>query len=661
MAASGLLREADRQLANEERVALAELRDALVRLDATPENLDALARSIQQLDELFLLVIVGEFNSGKSAFINALLGDKVLEEGVTPTTAQVNVLRFGPERSRVEQSPHLHLITAPVEFLRDIHLVDTPGTNAVIREHEAITSEFVPRSDLVLFVTSADRPFTESERQFLQAIRDWGKKVVVILNKVDLFESDTELQQVVTFIAQHAKQLLGAAPDIFPVSARLAMRAKRGEPALWETSRFEAVEQYLHRRLDERERLRLKLANPLGVGRALADRYFDVVGGRMELLKEDVRLLDEVERQNAVFRNDMQRQFEARMSEIENVLLLLEGRGHKYFDEILRIGRVFDLLNKSRVREGFEREVVADAPVQIERSVSDLIDWMVSADLRQWQQVTLHLARRREQYRDRIVGDPEVAGFHVERARLIESVGREAQRLVDGFDRQREAAALAEGARNSVAAAAAMGAGARDHRHDCRHLSGGGRHGHPPRGSFGDRGVVRDPGTPPTGQRGTAQQNQRAAGDPREGAPRTVSEGNGAQRRARHGRHRALQPLRARRAAVAGGTPRGTRTLSPGARRPAVARERDRLRAVSASPAMAGASSPRNETPGWISGLATAPGRRGAMWCSECRCWSADASGRRTIQHLHRTATNSPRPGVPRAHYAPDAHQRPTA
>ncbi|MGI8673090.1 MAG: dynamin family protein, partial [Luteitalea sp.] len=84
----------------------------------------------------------------------------------------------------------------------------------------------------------------------------------------------------------------------------------------------------------------------------------------------------------------------------------------------------------------------------------------VSADLKQWQQVNSHLAERRRQYRDRIVGDPELATFHVERARLLDSVGREAQRVVDTFDRQREAALLAEGARNSVAAAAAVGAGA---------------------------------------------------------------------------------------------------------------------------------------------------------------------------------------------------------
>jgi hypothetical protein len=312
----------------------------------------------------------------------------------------------------------------------------------------------------VLFVTSADRPFTETERQFLTVIRDWGKKIVLVINKVDLFETDADLQQVLGFVAEHATAVLGSAPDTFPVSAKLAMRAKQGQPQDWAPSRFEPLERYIHERLDQRERLRLKLANPLGIGQALSSRYLEVTEGRLTLLQDDLRLLDDVEKQHAVYRQDMDRQFELRMGEIENVLLQMEQRGHAYFDEMLRIGRVVDLLNRSRVQDGFVREVVADAPVQIERKVSELIDWMVSADLRQWQQVNAHLAERRRQYRDRIVGDPELATFHVERGRLLESVGKEAQRVVEGFDRQREAASLAEGARNAVAASAAVGAGA---------------------------------------------------------------------------------------------------------------------------------------------------------------------------------------------------------
>ena len=88
-----ILSGAEDELVREERRVLARLRTALARFDAAPEHQQALAKSIEQLDELFLLVIVGEFNSGKSAFINALVGSKVAQEGVTPTTAQINVLQ----------------------------------------------------------------------------------------------------------------------------------------------------------------------------------------------------------------------------------------------------------------------------------------------------------------------------------------------------------------------------------------------------------------------------------------------------------------------------------------------------------------------------------------------------------------------------------------
>ena len=88
----------------------------------------------------------------------------------------------------------------------------------------------------MLFVTSADRPFTETERAFLQTIRDWGKKIVIVVNKVDIFTSDAELEQVMRFVRDSAARLLGITPDVFPVSARLATRAKRGEPAVWPSS-----------------------------------------------------------------------------------------------------------------------------------------------------------------------------------------------------------------------------------------------------------------------------------------------------------------------------------------------------------------------------------------------------------------------------------------
>src|SRR6185295_1253419 len=189
----------------EERAALAELGEALGKFDAAADDLATLRASARQLDELFLLVVAGEFNAGKSAFINALLGARVLEEGPTPTTTRIHLIQHGEEVSRATSEAGLDVIAAPVELLRDIRIVDTPGTNAIHREHEAITRDFVPRSDLVLFITSADRPFTESERAFLEAIRDWGKKIVFVVNKIDLLENPEDLDQVLAFVAPSAR------------------------------------------------------------------------------------------------------------------------------------------------------------------------------------------------------------------------------------------------------------------------------------------------------------------------------------------------------------------------------------------------------------------------------------------------------------------------
>jgi small GTP-binding protein len=457
-----ILSDAQDELVKEERRVLSRLLTALARFDAAPEHQEALRRSIEQLDELFLLVVVGEFNAGKSAFINALAGSRIVPEGVTPTTAQINVLQYGAAVERHVREPNLHVITAPVDLLREIHIVDTPGTNAIIREHEAITADFVPRSDLVLFVTSADRPFTETERAFLEQVRGWGKKVVVVINKADILEGEGDVEAVREFVAEHARRLLGFSPEIFPVSAKLALRAKEGDRSAWAGSRFEALEHYITRTLDAPGRVQLKLLNPVGVAGALADRHTTFVRERLGLLLDDLTTLDAVDRQLDIYQQDLARDLEFRMADIDNILLEMERRGHEYFDETMRIGRVMDLLNRSRVQQGFEQQVVADAPQQIERKVGELVDWLVSQDLRQWQAVTSHLAERRRQHRGRIVGDDEGGGarFHYDRSRLIEGVSREAQRVVDSYDRRREAQDLADGARNAVAAAAAVGAGA---------------------------------------------------------------------------------------------------------------------------------------------------------------------------------------------------------
>jgi small GTP-binding protein len=448
------------ELLAENRRLVAELRKALARFDASAEDQETLEKSARQLDELFLLVIAGEFNAGKSAFINALLGDKYLEEGVTPTTTRVHLIRHGAELQHETLEAALDRISIPAEILQDINIVDTPGTNAIHREHEAITREFVPRSDMVLFVTSADRPFTESERAFLQGIRDWGKKIVIVLNKIDILETPEDLDRVVQFIADNAKTLLGATPEIFPVAARLALRAKAtGDAELLGKSRFEALERYIVSTLDKKERVRLKLLNPLGVAEHLAGQYLAVTDKRLDLLKEDFATMEDIERQLALYKEDMQREFRFRLADVDNVLQEFEKRGMAYFDEVMRLARFLDLINKSKMKADFERQVVADAPQLIERRVAEVIDWLVGADLRQWQAVMDHLQKRKTEHADRIVG--QVGGsFDFNRSRLLDSVGRAAQRSVETYDKDAEASRVAESVQVAVAGTALVEVGA---------------------------------------------------------------------------------------------------------------------------------------------------------------------------------------------------------
>lgn len=457
-----LSREEDAIL-KQERDQLQTLLVALARLDPAPEDLRRLEQALRQLDELFLLVVVGEFNAGKSAFINALLGSTLLPEGVTPTTTQIQMLRYGEEARQLWEGEYA-VFTFPVEWLRDINLVDTPGTNAVIQRHQELTEEFVPRSDLVLFVTSADRPFSESERVFMEHIRAWGKKVVVVVNKIDILEGDEQISQVVNFVSQNAQLLLGIEPQVFAVSAKLAGQAKRATTTgageqLWAASRFDRLERFILEALDERERIRLKLENPLGVADRLTAEYLEVAHRRQRILQDDLATVATVDSQLELYAEEMRRDFQYHLSHVENVLYQMLERGNEFFEETVRLRRIFDLVNAERVRGEFERRVVADTANQVEAHVGELIDWMVQKDFQQWQAVMEYLNRRSAEHEGRIVG--QVGGrFERSRQELLASVGRSAQQVVRSYDKEKEARQLAESIQTAVAQAALVQVGA---------------------------------------------------------------------------------------------------------------------------------------------------------------------------------------------------------
>jgi small GTP-binding protein len=429
--------------------------------DVQPADLQRFKEASEQLAGLFLLVIAGEFNSGKSSFINALLGERVLPEGVTPTTDRINLLRHGPEVTEQQVEAYLLERTHPAELLRELNVVDTPGTNAVIRRHEELTRDFVPRADLVLFVTSADRPFSESEREFLQQIREWGKKIVFIVNKIDILAGAADQAEVLAYVRDNASALLGDTPQVFPVSARRAVQARsEAKPELWEQSGFDAVEEYLLRTLDQEERIRLKLLNPLNVGLRLSARYKEAAFERLKLLGQDIEALQSIDAQLALFHQEMLRDFEPRLSRLELLLGEMESRGQRFFEETVRLSRIRSLLDTGSIKRSFEREVIGDTPQQLEAEVGRLIDWIVERNLKVWQDVSQFVDRRRLQlHQEGMLGEVPTT-FSYNRQALLDSVGRVSREVIGGYDRERESRAIADEVQGAFATTALAEAGA---------------------------------------------------------------------------------------------------------------------------------------------------------------------------------------------------------
>jgi small GTP-binding protein len=452
-------------LIERERALLERFIGFLKDFGAPSEDVELVRRAHADLGELFLLVIVGEFNSGKSAFINALLDAEIAQEGVTPTTDRITVLRYGEEPVERERREGVLEKGYPNEFLREIAIVDTPGTNAIIRHHEELSRGFVPRSDLVFFVTSAERPLTESERGYLELIRDWGKKVVLVVNKADLLQGEEAAQQVRAFVEGGIRSALGLAPPIFLVSALLARKAKAAtstieRDALLNASGFAGLESYVTDLLDEEGRVRLKLESPLGVVEELTRRYRAAVGERLSLLEEDFRTSENVEAQLGLYTEDMKRDFEARLAEVQNIIHSLNERGDAWLEENVRLMNFRELVRQEKVQERFKKEVVADTEDLIDERVDELIDWMIDRNLKQWRAIVEYVERRRQaRYDERLIGEVGDS-FEYNRGQLLQSVGKNATNVVQRYDRERESEQLAASIQGAVAQTAALEVGA---------------------------------------------------------------------------------------------------------------------------------------------------------------------------------------------------------
>ena len=306
---------------------------------------------IASLKEPFVFVVVGEVNVGKSTFLNALFGQDFSRTGVMPTTGKILFFRHGPEHSIVPVTPTLDEVYAPVDFLRDFHIVDTPGTNSIENEHQQITERFVPIADLVIFVFSAMNPWGASAWQFLEKVhREWMRHVVFVLQQSDL-RSPEEIQVITDYMGQLTRQRFGRDFPLFAVSAKKAFLARSSgidRERLLEDSGFHALEAHISSLVRHNAARLNKLASTMRLARQILD----------QMREHYVTGLRNVQRKAAVLQ-ELQTERELQVDRtLKKILPALDATERDYHESVMRVaGLAHDAL---ATRRAFQRNAARE-------------------------------------------------------------------------------------------------------------------------------------------------------------------------------------------------------------------------------------------------------------------------------------------------------------
>lgn len=302
---------------------------------------------IASLKEPFVFVVVGEVNVGKSTFLNALFGQDFSSTGVVPTTGKILFFRHGEEHRVVPVTPTLDEVYAPVDFLRDFHIVDTPGTNSVENEHQLITERFVPIADLVIFVFSAMNPWGASAWQFLEKVhREWMRHVIFVLQQSDL-RSPEEIQVITDYMGQLTRQRFGRDFPLYAVSAKKAFLARNAgieRERLLQDSGFHALEAHISSIVRHNAARLNKLASTMRLARQILDDMRERHTASMQQAKRKTVVLQELqtERELQVDRT------------LKKILPALDATERDYHESVMRVaGLASDALT---TRKAFQRK-----------------------------------------------------------------------------------------------------------------------------------------------------------------------------------------------------------------------------------------------------------------------------------------------------------------
>lgn len=276
------------------------------------DNLDE-SRVSQVRDALFhadhpyLMVFVGPFSSGKSSIINALLGQSdLLRVGPVPTTDRIHILRYAEGEQRIDSGSQVDTVFYPSPLLQKVSFVDTPGLESIFQKHEDTTRKFLHRSDVVMLVMLATQAMTSRNLEYIELLRGYGKKIIVLISQADLLDED-EQKTVRDYVLGHSEDKLGYQPEIWMVSAKQALTARQGETldeALWEKSGIGKIEAFIERELSDVDRMKQKLTTPLQILQNVNHVALEAVQANQSVLDKYQSITDNVDQQLATYRRE---------------------------------------------------------------------------------------------------------------------------------------------------------------------------------------------------------------------------------------------------------------------------------------------------------------------------------------------------------------------
>lgn len=200
------------------------------------------------LSNPFIFAVCGEVNSGKSTLLNGLFGQELCKSNVLPETKRVIWYRFGEKVRDREVTPILEERYRPVDFLTDFNLVDTPGTNSVVKGHQAITGSFMPMADVIFWVFPASNPWGAATWDFVaKQLPETIEKSVFILQQADT-RDEKDIEVILGHMRDLSRKRLGKILPVYAVSGKKALKAKTQKPIqdkLWRESGYPELEKYI--------------------------------------------------------------------------------------------------------------------------------------------------------------------------------------------------------------------------------------------------------------------------------------------------------------------------------------------------------------------------------------------------------------------------------